>query len=78
MSEYGQLKAKGMGRGRPRHTPEQREKSLAVNAMRQEARRRAHIVLKNRHSDEYADIYEAELSALSSEKPQPRQKRTRK
>lgn len=78
-SEYGKLKEKGMGRGRPRHTPEQKEKAQLVNTARQEARRRAHLVLKSRHLGEYNEIYDAELSALlSGESDEKKQKRTRK
>ena len=79
MSEYNKLKEKGMGRGRPRHTEEQKVQSQATNAMRQEARRRAHLVLKSRHIDEYNDIYEAEFSAMQSTGTTARHaKRTRK
>lgn len=79
-SEYGKLKEKGMGRGRPRHTPEQKEKAQLVNTARQEARRRAHLVLKSRHLSEYNEIYDAELSALISVSTEDdaKQKRTRK
>lgn len=79
-SEYGKLKEKGMGRGRPRHTPEQKEKAQQTNMARQEARRRAHLVLKSRHIDEYNEIYDAEFSALtlSVEIPGKKQKQTRK
>jgi hypothetical protein len=79
MSEYDKLKQKGMGRGRPRHTPEQRAESQARNAVRQEARRRAHLVLKNKHSEEFNEIYEQELKSLSSENTSTkRTKSTRK
>jgi hypothetical protein len=79
MSEYSKLKEKGMGRGRPRHTEEQKVQSAALNTMRQEARRRAHLGLKSRHIDEYNDIYEAELGAMqSTETTSRRVKRTRK
>lgn len=79
MSEYNKLKEKGMGRGRPRHTEEQRVQSQALNAMRQEARRRAHLVLKSRHIDEYNEIYNAELSAMQTSGGTVRRaKRTRK
>jgi len=78
-SEYGKLKEKGMRRGRPRHTQEQKEKSQLINTARQEARRRAHLVLKSRHMDEYSEIYDAELSALlSGVTEETKQKRTRK
>ena len=78
MSEYSKLKEKGMGRGRPRHSEEQKAQSQLLNALRQEARRRAHLVLKSRHTDEYNDIYEAELKELQSSGTTRRQKRTRK
>lgn len=77
-SEYGKLKEKGMGRGRPRHSEEQKEVSTKVNSARQEARRRAHLVLKSRHIDEYAEIYETELSVLLIEESSNKPKRTRK
>lgn len=67
MSEYKKLKEKGINRGRPRHSDEQRAASQLRNAIRQEARRRAHIVLKSRHSDEFSEIYEQEMSALTKE-----------
>lgn len=66
MSEYEKLKQKGMGRGRPRHTSEQRAQSRQVNALRQEARRRAHLVLKGKHRDEFQAIYESEIKALEN------------
>lgn len=79
MSEYDKLKQKGMGRGRPKHTPEQRAEAQEKNAMRQEARRRAHLVLKSRHQAEFNSIYEQELKAMLSEAPAPkRSKNTRK
>jgi|688.fasta_scaffold456189_4 hypothetical protein len=81
MSEYEKLKQKGMGRGRPRLTPEQKAQSQAVNLARQEARRRAHIVLKNRHADEFAEIYEQEMNTIISSTgitPKPKKKSTRK
>lgn len=74
MSEYTKLKQKGMGRGRPRHTPEQRRLSQVMNSMRQEARRRAGIVLKNKHEDEFNDIYEQELKSLIAEAAQKNKK----
>jgi hypothetical protein len=67
MSEYNKLKAKGMKKGRPKFTGVEKQRSMALAVMRQEARRRAHLVLKSRHSDEYSEIYEAELSALANE-----------
>jgi hypothetical protein len=78
MSEYSKLKEKGMGRGRPRHSEEQKVQSAALNSMRQEARRRAHLVLKSRHIDEYNEIYEAEFNAMQAGPTARRAKRTRK
>lgn len=79
MSEYDKLKEKGMGRGRPKLTPEQRKVSRDRNLARQEARRRAFIVLKSHHSEEFAKIYEQELRSLDVEIQEPRRsKSTRK
>lgn len=64
MSDYVKLKENGMGRGRPRHTDEQRAQAKALNAVRQEARRRAHLVLKSKHEDEFAAICEQEMKTL--------------
>ncbi len=64
MSEYNKLKGKGLGRGRPALSPEERELRRAVNAKRQEARRRAHIVLQHRYQDEYDKIFANELKEL--------------
>lgn len=69
MSEYKKLKEKGINRGRPRHTDEQRAVSQIRNAVRQEARRRAHLVLKSRHVDEFNAIYEAEMASLMKDAP---------
>jgi len=81
MSEYSKLKEKGMGRGRPRHTEEQRAKAKALNAVRQEARRRAHLVLKSRYEEEFAAICEQEMNTLlteQSDSSSPKKKATRK
>lgn len=79
MSEFEQLRKKGMGRGRPRHTDEQRAEAQAKNALRQEARRRAHLVLKSRHEKEFNEVYEQELKSLASENTSSRRtKSTRK
>lgn len=64
MSEYSKLREKGINRGRPRHSPEQKAASQLRNSLRQEARRRAHLVLKARHADEFNEIYEKEMSDL--------------
>lgn len=80
MTEYNKLKEKGMGRGRPKHTPEQRAAAEINNRARTEARRRAGLVLKDRHKDEFEEIYEVEFRAclqeLSAELE--KQKRARK
>lgn len=81
MSEYDRLKEKGLGRGRPKHTDKQKEQSTQINAARQEARRRAYMVLKNRHQDEFRQIYEAELTSITSDQEKndsQRAKKTRK
>jgi hypothetical protein len=81
MSEYEKLKQKGiMSRGRPRHTPEQQEQSRVLNSFRQEARRRAHLVLKERHSEEFEEIYNSELKDLqkTTRQTQDRVKTSRK
>jgi hypothetical protein len=64
MSEYSKLREKGINRGRPRHSPEQKAASQLRNSLRQEARRRAHLVLKARHFDEFNEIYENEMNDL--------------
>jgi hypothetical protein len=65
MSEYSKLKSKGLGRGRPRLSDEEKLQRKEANAIRQEARRRAHLVLQHRHQEEYADIFEEEFKSLS-------------
>jgi hypothetical protein len=65
MSEYSKLKSKGLGKGRPPLSAEERAERKAVNAKKQEARRRAHLVLQHRYNEEYQQIYAAELKALS-------------
>ena len=64
MSEYNKLKNKGLGRGRPALKPEEREQRKELNSKRQEARRRAHIVLQHRYADDYEKIFTAELKEL--------------
>lgn len=74
MSEYGKLKMKGLGRGRPRLSEEEREQRKELNATRQEARRRAHLVLQHRHSAEYEKIFDAELANLQKSSQSPQKK----
>jgi hypothetical protein len=64
MSDYDKLKDKGFGRGRPKLSAEERVLRKELNAMRQEARRRAHLVLQHRHQDEYNKIFAKELKTL--------------
>jgi len=64
MSEYNKLKNKGLGRGRPALKPEEREQRKEINAKKQEARRRAHIVLQHRYLDEYEKVFSTELKEL--------------
>lgn len=81
MSEYSKLRESGIKRGRPRHTAEQRAASQVRNSVRQEARRRAHLVLKARYSEEFNEIYEAEMKDLinsASAAAEKKTKRTRK
>ena len=68
MSEYSKLKNKGIRRGRPRLSEEEKIERKQLNTIRQEARRRAHLVLQHRHQDEYIEIFEEELKVLSRKK----------
>lgn len=58
-------------RGRPRLTEEERtiraEQRKVANRMKQEARRRAAIVLQHRHSDEFSTLLQSEYEALAAE-----------
>jgi hypothetical protein len=63
-SDYGKLKMQGLKRGRPRLSEEEKTKRQEVAAKRQEARRRAMIVLQHRYADEYEQIFQKELKAL--------------
>lgn len=65
MSEYNKLKSKGLGRGRPALSTEERELRRDINAKRQEARRRAHIVLQHKYAEEYERIFSTELRELT-------------
>jgi len=65
MSEYNKLKSKGLGRGRPALSAEERESRRDINAKRQEARRRAHIVLQHKYAEEYERIFSTELRELT-------------
>jgi len=59
-------------RGRPATlTPEQREHRAEVqkvkNRLRNEARRRAYVVLQNRYQDEFETLLDQELQALKTD-----------
>lgn len=55
-------------RGRPRLTDEERairaEQRKVANRLKQEARRRAAIVLQHRHSEEFSALLKSEYDAL--------------
>ena len=65
MSEYNKLKNKGLRRGRKALSVEEAQNRKVLYARRQEARRRAHIVLQHKHPEEYERIYNAEMRELS-------------
>lgn len=67
MSEYKALKTKGLNRGRPRLSDKERQERKKVTAMRQEARRRAGLVLQHRHHDEYEQLVAKEMTSLERE-----------
>jgi len=66
MSEYDKLKSNGLGRGRPRLSAAEKQLRAEFTAIRQEARRRAHVVLQHKHIKEYNQIFDSELSVLSN------------
>ncbi len=67
MTEYSKLKEKGMRRGRPKHTEEQKAVAEITNKARTEARRRAGLVLKDRYKKEFEEIYNIELKECIAE-----------
>ncbi|MEB3192520.1 MAG: hypothetical protein VKL42_19420 [Snowella sp.] len=67
MSDYNTLKTKGLHRGRPRLTEKERQERKKVTAMRQEARRRAGLVLQHRHQKEFDLLVEKEMESLERE-----------
>jgi|688.fasta_scaffold00969_26 hypothetical protein len=67
MTEYSKLKEKGMGRGRPKHTAEQKAAAEIKNRARTESRRRAVLVLVDRHREEFQDISDVEFLACVKE-----------
>ena len=66
MSEYSKLKQKGLPRGRTPLSPEEKQLRVVRNKMRQEARRRAGIVLQHKYSQEFEEICDSEFRALQS------------
>ena len=64
MSEYSKLKNKGIHRGRPRLSDDERAERKRLMTIRQEARRRALIVLQHRYPEDYEQILAAELKEL--------------
>ena len=64
MSEYNKLKDNGLSRGRRKLSEEERVLRKQMNSIRQEARRRTHLVLQHRHQDEYDEIFEQEFKSL--------------
>lgn len=65
MSEYVKLKNKGLRRGRKPLSKEESEQRKVLYARRQEAHRRAKIVLQNRYPEEYEKIYQNEYRELT-------------
>lgn len=64
MSDYTKLKKGGLKRGRPRLPDNEREERKQLVLMRAEARRRAMLVLCDRHSEELKSQVEIELKEL--------------
>ena len=72
-SKYQQLKKAGLisrGRGKKKMTKEEikerEERARIANRQRQEARRRASIILQKTYKDEFDDLYQRELEELKS------------
>lgn len=71
MSEYEKIiEAVGKRRGRKPLAPEERDRRRAIqreqNRKRQEARRRALLVLQHRYAEEFDAILSDEIKALST------------
>jgi hypothetical protein len=64
MSDYTKLKKEGLKRGRPRLPENERQERKQLVLMRAEARRRAMLVICDRHSDELKNQVEVELKEL--------------
>jgi site-specific DNA-adenine methylase len=70
-SKYEQLKKAGLisrGRSKKKMTKEEikdrEERAKLANRQRQEARRRASIILQKSYKDEFDDLYQRELEEL--------------
>jgi len=64
MSDYTKLKKEGLKRGRPRLPENERQQRKQLVLMRAEARRRAMLVICDRHSEELRSQVEIELKEL--------------
>jgi|LakMenEpi03Aug12_release.lakeMendotaPanAssembly.Ray.scaffolds.fasta_scaffold960877_2 hypothetical protein len=64
MSDYTKLKKEGLKRGRPRLPENERQERKQLVLMRAEARRRAMLVICDRHTDELKSQVEVELKEL--------------
>ena len=73
VSEYIKLITTGATKARKRaltkeERADRRAEQARKNRIRQEARRRALMVLQHRHSEEYASLYESEQQFLTQDK----------
>jgi hypothetical protein len=64
MSDYTKLKKEGLKRGRPRLPENERQERKQLVLMRAEARRRAMLVICDRHAEELKIQVEVELKEL--------------
>ena len=64
MSDYTKLKKEGLKRGRPRLPEKERQERKQLVLMRAEARRRAMLVICDRHTEELKNQVEVELKEL--------------
>lgn len=76
-SKYEQLKKAGLisrGRSKKKLTKEEikerDERAKIANRQRQEARRRASIILQKTYKDEFDDLYQRELAELKNDTPE--------
>lgn len=64
MSAYEEIRAKGLKRGRKPLPPEEKQSRVRMHKLRQEARRRAAIVLQHNHAEEFKQLLDKELESL--------------